>query len=661
MNNRLLLSLLCTIGVLGCLVGGGVFYLGTHRLIDLSALENYNPGRPSVVLDDQGNELFRFQFERRELIPYARIPKRVIHAFISAEDQQFFTHFGISPRGIVRSALVNIAHGRKVQGASTITQQLAKLMFFTSERSFRRKIKEQLLALFLEWRFTKEQILEAYLNHVYFGDGVYGIQAAAQRYWGVSVDQLTVAQSATLAAILPSPERLYNLLSRPENVFKRRNVVLKLMFDQGYLDRRSYELAVREPYEVISERDKKGAVHVRELVRQMCERMVGHDALFTGGYVIQTTINATAQRNAERLFDAHVSMLRKSVEPKLDGGLLCIENVTGGIKALVGGYDPASKFNRAVQARVQMGSMFKPVLYATFVEGGGRFDETRIDEPLSINGWEPKNVTEEFEGTMTLANALMTSNNIVAVKLFIEQGPEKVISGAKRVHLPGPFPPYPSLALGCTECAPIHAAAMINVFANQGIYVEPQLVLWVKDRWGNKIWRARPVQERAFSWQVSSQVARGLQLATDNLKHKLPAWELKGQSLGKTGTTNEQRVCWFAGATPTHSTAIYLACDDNRSLEGRLFSAFHVTPLWVKFNATIENPRTVFVFDPTLERKVINRRSGSTFFAGSDAVEVLVPASNPIVHELMTDTIPSEQPQAAEQKPTETPATQAVL
>lgn len=610
--------------LIGCFAGV-LFYLGTHRLVDLTALERYSPGRPSIVIDDQGNEIMRFQFERRDPVSLSEMPKQLINAFVSAEDHTFFTHYGISPRSIARSVFVNIIQGRKAQGASTITQQLVRHLFYSLEKSFTRKIKEQLLALYIEWRFTKEQILETYLNHIYFGEGVYGVQAAAQRFWNMPVRDLSPAQCATLAGVIRNPG-FYCPLIHPKNSIARRNLILKLMFDQGYLDRVAYETAVKEPLQLQSHKDKRAASYVREMIRQYAEEQISHEDLYTGGYVIQTTLNRAAQEHAEHVFNKHLNTLKTAV-PQVDGALVCIETGTGAIKALVGGFDfNNSQYNRATQAKRQMGSMFKPVIYTEAIKNGHRFSDTLVDEKISIDGWEPQNVNERYEGQMSLARALSVSNNILSVKLLLEQGVDRIINCAKQFHLPGPFPPYPSLALGCTDCAPIDAVGMINVFANKGVYVEPHLITWIKDRWGNKVIRTRPVVERIIDWQTSSQVARALQLVTENAQRKLPQWPLKGQSLGKTGTTNENRSCWFAGATPTHSTVVYLGCDDNSPMEGRIASSYHAIPLWLEFNTLIENPAATFIFEPTLTRISINPKTGYVS-SGSDALSILVPAT----------------------------------
>ncbi|MBN2267484.1 MAG: transglycosylase domain-containing protein [Candidatus Babeliaceae bacterium] len=625
MSYRLFLFLFLSAGLVFGGITGILFYLGTNRLIDLSSLEHYNPNRPSVVLDDQGIEFMRFQLDRREPIALSEMPNHLINAFIAAEDRQFFSHNGISLRSIIRSVLVNISRGRRAQGASTITQQLIKNLFFTPERSFTRKIKEQLLSLYLEWRFTKEQILETYLNHICFGEGIYGVQAATHRFWGISTRKLSPAQSASLAAIIRRPA-YYCPLLHPENTLTRRNLILKLELENGFIDQKVYEAACAEPLNLKTTKERRLAPHVREMIRKKLEEIIGRAKLYSGGYLIQTTISQHAQRRAEEVFHYHISSLR-TLQPNIDGALVCLDVGSGAIKALVGGVDfNNSHFNRAEQASRQMGSIFKPLIYASAVEQGRSLTNIMIDEPLSINAWEPRNFNRRFDGPMTLAHALVTSNNIIAVKLLLESNINRIIYDAYRAHLPGPFQPYPSLALGCTDCSPLHAAGMFNIFANKGVYCEPHLVLWIKDRWGNRLWRSQQVVEQVFDWRTTSQIARVLQIVMERLKVRLPRWPLKGQALAKTGTTNEHRTCWFAGSTPTHTTIIYLGCDDNSSMEGKISSGWHGAPIWLDFNATIESPQASFVFEPSLTQVTVQKKTGlPTSERGADTLSLFIP------------------------------------
>lgn len=606
---RLVTYLFVSFCVIIGLSSGMVAFLLTHQWVDLSAIEHLPTRTPTILLDDRGQEWGRFQLDKREAIPLALAPQNLIQAFIATEDHTFFEHYGLSVRGILRSLTINLVRGRKAQGASTITQQLVRLLFLNNARTFTRKFKEQFLSIVVEYQYTKEQILEAYLNQVYFGGGIYGVQAASLRFWGIPVTKLEPHQSALLAAIMRAPHH-YNPLYNEKAALERRNLVLKLMYQRGFLTKEQLAEQLEKPLGIISKKEPI-APHLKEAIRQILEEKYGRETVYTGGLVVQTTLNRHAQRNAEKVFTEHLTHLA-TIDAELEGALVCLDNQTAGVKALVGGRDfsPESQFNRALQARRQMGSTIKPIICSCFIEEGGTLGQTRIDEPLEASStWQPHNVQEKFEGTISIAHALITSNNIIFVKLFMELGAPQIIDCAQRFHLPGPLYPYPSLALGCTECTPLQAAGTYCTFANKGVYQDPYFIEWVKDKYGKKIWKHTPVKSRVISWEVCSQVLQGLKLVGNHIHSRIGRW-IAGEGAGKTGTTNEHRTCWFIGLTPTHTTAIYLGRDDNKALKNKIFSTWHVCPIWIDFNRTIERPKSSFFFDPSLDTVWINEISG---------------------------------------------------
>ena len=539
-------------------------------------LEHYNPGKPSILLDDEGNEWARFRLDKREVIKLKQIPNRVIHAFLAAEDWNFFKHSGLSVKGIIRSSLINLYSLRKAQGASTITQQLVRLLFFETEKSFKRKIKEQIIALVVERQFTKEQILETYLNHIYLGSGIYGVEAASQRFWGKHIQDVTDDEAAVLASIVRCPQQ-YCPLYNPESTRKRRNLILKNMHSLGFISKDDYEKGRIKPIALLKRDNETLAPHAKETIRVFLEDLVGKEKLYTGGLRIQTTLNIKMQQAAEKAFKEHLKKLHKKFSPDLDGALLCIDGATGGIKALMGGLDfHVSQFNRALQARRQMGSAFKPLVFACALAAGKSFADVEIDEPITLTihdqEWSPGNSTHEFLGPMTLAYGLSTSNNILSVKTFLTVQ-ERVMHLAKECSLTGAVYPYPSLALGCLEASVSEAAAMMNIFAHQGVYVEPHLVSWVKDEWGTKLWKKKIETKTVLSPSISSQVAKVLTLRIEQAKKAQPKKWCECDALGKTGTTNDAETCWFVGATPRYTTATYVGHDDNRSLGDQVFGA----------------------------------------------------------------------------------------
>lgn len=608
---------------------GALFFVVHNKCINFSVLEHYNPGSPSILLDDQGNEWARFQLDRRHPIKLEQMPDHLIKAFIAAEDWSFFTHSGLSYKGILRSILVNIYHGRRVQGASTITQQLVRLLFFEANKTFTRKLKEQLFALLVERQFTKEQILETYLNHVCFGCGIYGVEAACQRFWGKHAYDISLDESAVLAAIMRSPRR-YCPITHPLSAQRRRNVVLNSMRKLRFINEEQYQQATQVVVEVRQPDATGMAPHLKETMRIFLEDMVGKATLYTGGMTIQTTLNQDIQQKAERSFHEQMMQLRENLFSDVDGALISVDTKTGAIKSLIGGFSFAvSQFNRALQARRQVGSIFKPILYASAIDVGMSFVDTDIDEEFHMKQggttWSPNNFNMKFAGQMTLANALSRSNNIIAIKTLLKVGIPKVISAAKACHLRGPFPPYPSLALGCVDATLKEMAGMFNIFANDGVYVQPHYIKWVKNKWGTKIWKYASAKERVFSSRVTGQVSKALSLGLQRVRWMMPQKWVDGDAISKTGTTNDSRTCWFVGSTPELTTAVYVGCDDNRSMGRNVYPIRTTFPIWMGLNRELKLTQKKFMYDPSLREVLIDEKTGELVSSrGRGIIEILV-------------------------------------
>lgn len=594
---------------------GAFLFIVHNRCIDFSALEQYNPGKPSILLDDQGVEWARFQLDRRKPIAYSDMPLHLTQAFLAVEDRAFFKHIGISCKGIVRSCIVNLYNGRVVQGASTITQQLVKLLFTDARRTIARKLKDQLYALLVERQFTKEQILETYLNHVCFGCGIYGVEAAAQRFWGKSACDLTLEESAALAGIVKNPGRYCPILF-PLSCQNRRNLVLHKMHEAFFIT--ECEMYDAQQKEVLLQTYEPDVIapHLKETIRQFLENKVGKKALYSGGLIIQTTLNRCMQEIAEQQFKKQINKLKKTIMPEIDGALISMAVNSGEVKALIGGFDfRASKFNRALQAKRQLGSVFKAFVYAAAVEQGMRFNETEVDEPLELtagkNIWKPRNYDRSFTySPITLAYALSRSNNIVPVKILLKIGVDRVINCAKRCHIRGPFYPYPSLALGCVDTTLEEAAAAFNVFAHNGVWVQPHYIRWVKDMWGNKLYKYEQCAEKAMNASVSGQVAKVMGIGLDRVKKLFPQKWPDTQAISKTGTTNDSRTCWFAGSTPEYTTLVYIGCDDNRSMGNNVYPLRTAFPIWIGLHKNITYAKRQFTFDPSLKELLIHEKTG---------------------------------------------------
>ncbi len=594
---------------------GALFFCMHHQCIDFSALEHHHASKASIVLDDEGNEWMRFQLDRREPISYDKIPQILINAFVAAEDWQFFAHHGLSWKGILRSLLVNLYRGRKAQGASTITQQLVRLLFFDTKKTFTRKIKEQLYAILIEQQYTKEQIMEAYLNNAYFGSGIYGVEAACQRFWDKHASELTVDEAATLAGIVQLPEG-HCPLTHPAVAQKRRDHILGNMRKLGFISQEQYTQAKNQLVCVKPPREKTiKAFHLREALRLFLESKFSKEQLYAGGLVIQTTISRATQNTAEEAFKTHCQKLRTELGKKVDGAVMSINSHTGAIQALVGGFDfGVSKYNRAFMARRQMGSVFKIILYAAAMNVGCSFADTEIDEPIEImqnnQVWAPHNWDNTFSGQMTLAFALARSNNIVAVKTCLRVGPDNVAALAKRFHFECPIGAYPSLALGCIDVSVKEVTAAFNVFANNGVYIEPYYVSWVKDQWGSTIWRHTPYIERLLSTQTCGKVAKVLGIGMERVKKTSgQQTTLTTEAICKTGTTNDSRTCWFAGATPSRTTVVYTGCDANISM-GEIYPIRASYPVWRAIHEGLPDKQAAFTYDSSLVPVTIHELTG---------------------------------------------------
>lgn len=602
--------------ILCAAAGAGAFVFVLHsRVVDFSVLENYNPGQPSILLDDTGKEWGRFQLDRRKFVSLNQMPVSLTHAFLATEDHTFYQHHGLSIRGIVRSIFVNIYSGKKAQGASTITQQLVRLLFFDAKKTFIRKVKEQIFALLVEFQFTKNQILETYLNHVYFGHGIYGVQAAALRFWNKPVQDLTIDECAVLAGMVRAPT-YYSPISYPEHTKRRRNIVLRCMQRRNYIDEAICLQAQAVELQVAHPDTDQIAPHLKETIRIFLEEQVGKQQLYSGGLIIQTTINYNIQKAAEKSFHDHVAQLKDSLSQKIDGGLMSIARTTGEIKAVVGGYDfTQSKFNRATQAKRQMGSIFKPFIYAVALEHGASFADTDIDEPIEMKQgnqiWAPQNTTKRFVGQLTLAKALSMSNNIIAIKTLLHVGVDNAIAMARRVQITTDIKPYPSIALGCLDVTLDQAVGAFNVFANNGIYVKPHYIRWVKDKLGVKIYKEQAVQLQAIDSKISGQVLKVLGLGMHRLKNSIGQRWFGGDAAGKTGTTNDSRTSWFCGSTPELTTGIYIGRDDNRSLGQKIYGARTAFPIWFALSKQVTDKAEHFYYDPALRSAKVDPFTGA--------------------------------------------------
>src|SRR2546425_8881536 len=474
-----------------------VFMILPRSLPPVSALETFQPVLGSRIYDDNDELITELHAERRIFVPLAQIPLVLRDAIIATEDRRFYSHWGIDPIGIARAVVQNYRRGRIVEGGSTITQQLTKVLFLTPDKSLERKLKEAVLALELERRYSKDRILEMYLNQVYFGHGSYGVEAAARTYFGKSVSELTVRESALIGGLPRAPSN-YSPFDRTEAAKRRREVVLRRMVDYGVLkDEEAKRLAKTDLGLIPPERRRTTGQYFVDYVQQTLEAKYGPDLVLKGGLNVYTTLNPTMQLAAEQsLRDGLKALQGRSTQARPgefpEGAVVTVEPQTGYVKTMVGGSDfLRSEFNRAVQAKRQPGSAFKPFIYIAAIEAGFTPASQIEDSPVSYavggkNGqtWKPENYDRKFRGSTTLQQAIEESVNVVTVKLQERIGLAKTIQVARRLGIASPLDINLSLALGTSDLSLLELTSAYGVLANQGVWMPPVTIRYVTDAQG---------------------------------------------------------------------------------------------------------------------------------------------------------------------------------
>jgi penicillin-binding protein 1A len=488
----------------------------------------------------------------KELPPY--LPK----AFVAIEDRRFYSHFGVDPLGLVRAAAANVLRRGVSQGGSTITQQLAKNLFLTQERTLWRKMQELVLALWLERKFSKAQILELYLNRVYFGSGAYGVEAAAQRYFGKSARQVKVAEAAMLAGLVKSPSRLAPNRN-PAGAERRAQAVLAAMTELGFITETMSKTALAQPAHAVRPAGAGSVNYVADWIMDVLDDLVGR---LDQDLVVETSIDPVLQAAAEKALVDELALKG----PKLDVGQGAIVAMTpdGAVRALVGGKNYAeSQYNRAVIAKRQPGSAFKPFVYLTALERGLTPDSVREDKPIMLKGWKPENYTHEYRGPVTLTQALSQSLNTVSVRLTLEVGPAAVAKTAYRLGIASKLDPNPSLALGTSEVSLIELTTAYAPFANGGNAATPHVIERVRNHAGKVLYARAPqnlgrVIEPRYVAMMNLMLRETIASGTAQ-KAQLPAWP----AAGKTGTSQDFRDAWFIGYTAHLVAGVWIGNDDS--------------------------------------------------------------------------------------------------
>ncbi|MCF8024633.1 MAG: penicillin-binding protein 1A, partial [Desulfobacteraceae bacterium] len=583
------------------------------------------PSSVSRIYSEDRVLLAELYVEKRVSVDLEQVPDDLENALLATEDQKFYEHSGLDLKGILRAMINDLKSWSFEEGASTITQQLAKTLFLTPEKSLERKFKEAVLALQMERRYTKDEILELYLNQVYFGSGAYGVETAARTYFSKPVSELKVEECALIAA-LPKAPSTYSPLINPELAVQRRNTVLKQMLEIEKINRKTYEKAIETSYttpEKTSKNSRKAPYFV-DFVKRRLEDKIGSDMLYKGGVTIFTTLSWKLQQAAKHAVKQGISELAKRMEKNgLSGNppqaaLVAVNVETGGILAMVGGSDyTESSYNRAAMARRQPGSAFKPIIYACAVENGFDQDTLLLDAPAAFpagkrgQDWIPENFSGTYEGEITMRKALTESKNIPAVRMLNKLGPAAAIGFARDMGINAPMSPYLSMALGSFELSLLELTAAYSVFPNQGRFVKPCAATQVVDPKGRVIMRARPERRMVMS-------RTGAAIMTDMLKGVINegtgrrARDLGYEIAGKTGTTDGYRDALFVGFSPDVAAGVWVGRDDNATLGRYETGARAALPVWKSFmkKAIEDRPLKYFDFPEELEQVQMDPDTG---------------------------------------------------
>ncbi len=701
-----LLWLVAGASVVGMLVVGGVIWKLSKDLPDVSGLETYSPGSVTRIYDIHNHLMGEYFSERREYVPLERIPSDLIRAVLSVEDSRFYSHIGIDFVRIGGAVVANFVRGGFSQGGSTITQQLARTLFLSREKTLTRKIKEAILSIKMEQVLSKDRILELYLNEIYLGNGAYGVQAASKAYFGKDVDDITLPEAAYLAGLPKAPSR-YTPYRNPKAAKKRQGVVLRRMVDEGAISWADYQAAYAADLSFKRASSiSRQAPYFLEEVRKHLSDVYGTGAVYSGGLTVYTTLDGAMQEAAEKavkrglraldkrqgwrgtvghldppeleallskaprarirtelvpghiyeavvlavepdqvtvLVEGHKGTIgakdmawarrrlsgpdvRKDVKvynkftverhlapgdvihaslktlspprfrleqlPVAQAALIAIDPASGEVRAMVGGYDfGLSQFNRAISAKRQPGSAFKPILYAAAFDNGYAPSSILMDTPLVFHDpttgivWKPENYEKKFFGPIPLREGLVHSRNVASIKLLQELGIRPVINFARKLGIQSPLAPDLSLSLGSSSLSVIELTRAYSVFASGGILAKPYMIRRVTERNGNMLESTEPQVSRVISKETAYLITNVLEDVIRNGTGR-KARSLKAHIGGKTGTTNNFTDAWFMGISPNLAVGVWVGMDDHTSLGNRETGARAALPIWIEFMKT---------------------------------------------------------------------------
>ena len=606
LKKRILIPLF-SLGLIAGLLAG-IFWGLLYDLPEINHLKQFKPSSVTTIYSSDNQVITRLYLEKRFPVSIENIPKTFINALIVTEDRTFFTHSGMNFKAILRALVHDIKAGKFKQGASTLTQQLAKTLFLSHEKSIIRKVREAILAVQIERRYTKNEILELYCNLIYLGSGSYGVEAAARNYFDTRIADITLGQAALIAG-LPKAPSVYSPLNNPELSKKRRSLILKQMLDANMITQHAHDLANQEPVSIkIKTRPFSNApffvAYLKNILRSQPNLIAG----YSNGLDIHTTLDLRLQGIAETSVEKQIQSLKKrmkknSIEnPTLESALIALDVKTGGILSMVGGRNfSKNEFNRAVQAKRQPGSSFKPFVYAAALIKGYDQNQTLLDAPLQYplgknKTWEVKNFSLTHGGEMTLRKALALSKNTPAVRLLEDIGPEAVIEFTKKLGITSPLHPYLSLALGTSEVTLMELTAAYIPFANKGIQVIPSPLVRILDSDGRVIFQNSVKKQSVMSQENAAVMADMLKAVIFEGTGKR-ARHIKKDIGGKTGTTNQYRDAHFIGISPDIALGVWVGNDDSKTLGPYETGSRAALPIWIDYMEAFLEDKPFQYFD----------------------------------------------------------------
>ena len=604
----ILLKLIAVLFVVGALAVFAIIIKYRLELPNIqSMVEDYKPQMATTIYDKNNNVVDVLEAESRDAVKLEDVSPYVKEAFLAIEDKKFYSHHGLHFKGIIRAVLTNFLKGKATQGGSSITQQLAKNAFLTPERTFSRKVKEAILTYQIERTYTKDEILERYLNEIYFGSGSYGIKNAADQYFRKDPKDLNIAEAALLAGIPNRPTK-YDPNRSLENALHRQQIILKEMFEDGRITKEEYEEALAYKFEleneenvknvpkntsIIYNRRPKKAYNNPELttiVENYLAEIYDDEQIYSSGLKIYTTIDLDYQKVARDTFNAYPYFKNKEI----NGAMVTLDPFTGGIVSIVGGKNfKAGNFDRATMARRQLGSSFKPFVYLKALESGYEPYSVVVNDFVAYGKWAPKNFDGRYTFNSTLVNSLNLSLNIPAVKLmdavtvdaFKEEMTDKIKLSSEVQDL--------TAALGSVDSTPVNTAANFSIFVNGGYIVKPNIIREIRDNQDILIYVADIEKVKAFdSVDVSVITAMLKSVVSNGTATKARVVDKSGRPIqqgGKTGTTSEHRTAWFVGITPEYVTVCYIGRDDNKPMYGKMTGGSAVAPMWARYYQTLIN------------------------------------------------------------------------